>query len=96
MKSDEPKSINTDTLKTSGSKKEENNVVLDKKKKLNNKTTENKKTKTGKDSQKKSTVVEGEEDNLKGEIENFMANFNYDTDSSISEPEGLDDIDDPE
>ena len=39
---------------------------------------------------------DSEEESLKGEVAGFLKGFNYDTDSACSEPEGLDEIDDPE
>lgn len=35
-----------------------------------------------------------DESELKSEVQGFLDGFNYDTDSDISEPEGLDEIDD--
>jgi len=35
-----------------------------------------------------------EEEKLKGEVSTFLANFNYDTSSDMSEPEGLNEIED--
>jgi|AntAceMinimDraft_5_1070358.scaffolds.fasta_scaffold203408_2 hypothetical protein len=44
----------------------------------------------------KGTEAEAGEDEsaLKSEVQGFLDGFNYDTDSDISEPEGLDEIDD--
>lgn len=53
--------------------------------------------KQGKSAQKREggeAAEAAEEAKLRDEVSDFMKSFNYDTSSDISEPEGLDDIDD--
>ena len=51
-------------------------------------------TESGKDAETREADDDEDEGALKSEVQGFLDGFNYDTDSDISEPEGLDDIDD--
>ena len=51
-------------------------------------------TASGKEAETRDDDDDEDEGALKSEVQGFLDGFNYDTDSDISEPEGLDEIDD--
>jgi hypothetical protein len=85
---EDTKSASQTTAKAPKDKKDETKQVIGKK------TKQEKVPKVVKQVESADDENEEDETQLKSEVENFVKNFNYDTGSDISEPEGLDEIED--